>query len=116
MWPAMLLAPLIAPWFASAALTVAPNPCPAPADLPPGGDAAYLTPEAGGADLSPPPYRLPGTIHIPLRLYLPPPAPFGTEAELGAAVVDLQGGAIRIGSGDTRARSEHECGADLANP
>lgn len=92
----MLAAPSI--WLlAASVIEAAPGPCPAPADLPPGGDAAYVAPASGGADLAPPAYRLPEKIPIPLRLYLPPPVPFGSEAELGAATVDLATGALAFG-------------------
>jgi hypothetical protein len=91
-------------------LTFGPAPCPAPADLGARPDVAFIPATGGQApDLAPSPYVLPRKIEIPLELYLPPPAPSGTKAELGHATIDRETGATTFdgapaapGPGDCR--------------
>jgi len=92
----MVLSLALGALFSAAAIELKPDPCPAPADLPTTQNAPYVAPDEGGADLAPSGYRVPDKIEIPLRLYLPPPAPFGSRTPLGQASVDLSSGAVEF--------------------
>lgn len=108
----MLWSPIVS-LLAASVITAAPDPCPVPADLLPDGSANYVASAAQAADLAPSLYRPPDRISLPLRLYLPPPAPFGTEAELGSATLDLTSGAVAF---DSRGRGAEEGGRQATPP
>ena len=93
----------VAPSGITAAHRTAPLPspkrenCVVPANLPPDPSVAYVEDRSGvPADLPGPHYEIPSKIDIPLELYLPPPAPFGTEISLGHARIDTKSGAVSL--------------------
>lgn len=85
------------------------EPCIVPAGLTPDPAIHFEeTKEGAPADLPGPRYEPPQSLTLPLELFLPPPAPFGTKLDLGTAAIDTESGAVTI-NGESHAPAPIDC-------